>query len=148
MNRIDDPAGLREEELVELEGRRDPVAGADYYAGSVEIVEAHVGDVGGDVIEEGASLASVGYENYAAGLADGGNDLLVVERYERMEVDDLGLHAVLLLELVSSLDSAVERSADGEDGNVLTGADKVGIAEFDLIGFSRYAASWNCSPMS
>ena len=140
MDRIDDPAGLREEELVELEGRGDPVAGADDYAGSIEIVEAQIRDVGRYVVQEGASLASVGYEYDSAGLLYGSYDLLVVQRYHGVQVDDFGLHAVLRFQFVGSLYRAVERCAEGDDGNILTGADNVGVAELDLIALSGYAA--------
>ena len=43
MQCIDDPLGLREEALLQLERGRDPVARTNDHSGTVQIIEAHLG---------------------------------------------------------------------------------------------------------
>ena len=56
-----------------------------------------------------------------------------------MNIDDIGLHAILLAQLLGSIYSAVQSSADGQNGDILTVADLVGIADLDLVTLSGNA---------
>ena len=49
---VDDPAILREEELIKLKGRCDPVLSPDYSDRSIKIVKAQVADVMCNIVEE------------------------------------------------------------------------------------------------
>ena len=57
-----------------------------------------------------------------------------------MEVDNLGFHAVLFAQLLGGIHSPVQGGANGEDGDVLTLAYQVGVADGDLIALCGYAA--------
>ena len=120
--------------------RGDPVAGAKHYRSGVEVVEGHLGDVGGDVIEVGAAGACVtGYDD-AAGLLHGLKHLVVVERNEGARVDDLGLHSILLLQDVGGLKGAVQCGADGEERHILADSLDIRLTDRNLIIFLRHTA--------
>ena len=140
MEEIQEPARLREEVGFEFVARRDPVAGAEDGDRRVEVVEAEAADVAGEVVEEPATLAGVASHDDLARLLDGFDDFLVVERDERACVNDFYADAVLGLEQLRRLERAVERGADGEDGEILAFALDVRLAERDLVAFSRDAA--------
>lgn len=59
-DRVDDPLGIREEILVELVRRGDPVARADDDGRRIQIIEAHIRQILRDLVEERASCAGVG----------------------------------------------------------------------------------------
>ena len=118
----------------------DPVPGGHNCRRRVELVEGHLGHVAGDFGGEGAALAGVGDDHQAAGLLDALQNGLIVEGNQRAGVDDLGLHAVLLLQLVGGLQRAIQHRAHGQDGDVLAGALHIGLAEGNLIVLRRNAA--------
>ena len=137
---VNDPLGIREEVLVELVRRSDPVARADDDGRRIQIVEAHIRQVLRDLVEEGASCAGVGGQDHAAGLLDGSDQIGIIQRDQRRHVDDVGFHAVLLGERLGCVDCAVQRRADGEDGQILAVADLVDSAGCPFILFRGNAA--------
>jgi hypothetical protein len=64
-----------------------------------------------------------------AGLLDGLDDGLDVERLDGAQVDDFGLDAVLLLELLGGDEGLADAAREGDDGEVLAGALDLGLAE-------------------
>ena len=67
--------------------------------------------------------------HHGAGLLDGVDDGLEVERLDRAEVDDLSLNAVLLLESLSGDEGLANAAGEGDDGKVLSGALNLGLAD-------------------
>lgn len=68
-----------------------------------------------------------------AGLLDGLDDGLDVERLYRAQVDDFGLDAVFLLELLGGDQGLADAAGKGDDGEVLAGALDLGLAELWLV---------------
>ena len=133
VDRIQDPAWLREELVVILEGRCDPVLRADDHGRGIEVIEGQLCDVPRDFVEEAAASAGIGGEDDLAGLLHGLDDLGVIKRYQRAEVDDLGAHAVFLLELFDGIHGAIQGGADGDDGDVVAGLNDIRFTEGDLV---------------
>ena len=140
VDRVDDPLGIREEILVELVRRGDPVARTDDDGRRIQIVEAHVRQILRDLVEERASCAGVGGQHHAAGLLDGRDEVGVIQRDKGRHVNDVRLDAVLLGERLGCVDRAVERCADGEDGEILAIADLIDRAGGPLVLFGGNAA--------
>lgn len=70
-----------------------------------------------------------------AGLLDRLDDGLDVEGLDGAQVDDLGLDAVLALELLSSNERLADAAGEGDDGEVLAGALNLGLSELkNLLG--------------
>ena len=67
---IQDPFLLREEVLVILEGRCNPVLRTDNCGRRIQIIKRQLGDVAGDFIQEAASCAGVGGQDDLAGLLE------------------------------------------------------------------------------
>ena len=140
VDRVDDPLGIREEILVELVRRGDPVARADDDGRRIQIIEAHVGQILRDLVEERASCAGVGGQDDTAGLLDGRDEVGIIQRDKRRHIDDVGLDAVFLGERLGCVNRAVERCADGKDGEILAIADLIDCAGCPLIFFGGNAA--------
>ena len=96
---------------------------------SVQVVEGVLGgqgdDLGGDTERGETGLDG----HHGAGLLDGVDDGLEVERLDRAEVDDLSLNAVLLLESLSGDEGLANAAGEGDDGKVLSGALNLGLAD-------------------
>jgi hypothetical protein len=110
------------------------VGGGDLSTGdtdgrSVQVVEGVLGgqgdDLGGDTERGETGLDG----HHGAGLLDGVDDGLEVERLDRAEVDDLSLNAVLLLESLSGDEGLANAAGEGDDGKVLSGALNLGLAD-------------------
>ena len=140
VDRVDDPLGIREEILVELVRRGDPVARADDDGRRIQIIEAHIRQILRDLVEERASCAGVGGQDDTAGLLDGRDEVGIIQRDKRRHIDDVGLDAVFLGERLGCVDRAVERCADGEDGEILAIADLIDRAGGPLVLFGGNTA--------
>ena len=116
---VDDRIGIREECLLKLVSRSDPVARTECNCRSVEVVERELLNVGSHVLHDGVSLAGIADDEDLSGLLDRLDDLGVIERNDGTCVDDLSGNSVLLLKGLCSLKRSVKNRADGEDGNVL-----------------------------
>ena len=96
---------------------------------SVQVVEGVLGgqgdDLGGDTERGETGLDG----HHGAGLLDGVDDGLEVERLDRAEVDDLSLNAVLLLESLSGDEGLANAAGEGDDGEILSGALDLGLAD-------------------
>lgn len=96
---------------------------------SVQVVEGVLGgqgdDLGGDTERGETGLDG----HHGAGLLDGVDDGLEVERLDGAEVDDLSLNAVLLLESLSGDEGLANAAGEGDDGKVLSGALDLGLAD-------------------
>ena len=132
VKRVDDPIRLREEALLKLESRSDPVSGTNNNCRTVKVIEAHLGDVGSHISHYGVTLASIANKDDLTGLLNRLDNLLVVERYNGTSVDDLCGYAILLLKNLCSVKSSVKNCAKSKNGNVLTLLLDVGLAEGDL----------------
>lgn len=64
-----------------------------------------------------------------AGLLDGVDDGLEVERLDGAQVDDLSLDAILALQLLSGNERLSNAARKGDDGEVLSGALDLGLSE-------------------
>jgi hypothetical protein len=62
-------------------------------------------------------------------LLDRLDDGLNIEGLDGTEVDDLGLDAVLLLELLGGDQRLTDAAGEGDDGKVLSGTLDLGLAE-------------------
>jgi hypothetical protein len=96
---------------------------------SVQVVEGVLGgqgdDLGGDTERGEPGLDG----HHGAGLLDGVDDGLEVERLDGAEVDDLSLNAVLLLESLGGDEGLADAAGEGDDGEVLTGTLNLGLAD-------------------
>ena len=116
--------------LLELLGiRGGNLSAGDTDGRSVQVVEGVLGgqgdDLGGDTERGETGLDG----HHGAGLLDGVDDGLEVERLDRAEVDDLSLNAVLLLESLSGDEGLANAAGEGDDGKVLSGALNLGLAD-------------------
>lgn len=73
-------------------------------------------------------------------LLDGRDEVGIIQRDKRRHIDDVGLDAVFLGERLGCVDRAVERCADGEDGEILAIADLIDRAGGPLVLFGGNAA--------
>jgi hypothetical protein len=62
-------------------------------------------------------------------LLDRLDDSLNIKGLDGTEVDDLGLNAVLLLELLGGDQRLTDAAGEGDDGKVLSGTLDLGLAE-------------------
>ena len=121
---------IGEGHLLELLGVRSrDLSTGDTDGRSVQVVEGVLGgqgdDLGGDTERGETGLDG----HHGAGLLDGVDDGLEVERLDRAEVDDLSLNAVLLLESLSGDEGLANAAGEGDDGKVLSGALNLGLAD-------------------
>lgn len=72
-----------------------------------------------------------------AGLLDALDDGLDVQRLDAAQVDDLGLDAVLLLQLLGGDERLADAAREGDDGEVLAGALDLGLAELRKLSVCR-----------
>lgn len=68
-----------------------------------------------------------------AGLLDRLDDSLDVEGLDGTQVDDFGLDAVLLLQLLGSDEGLTDAAREGDNGEVLAGALNLGLAELGFV---------------
>lgn len=68
-----------------------------------------------------------------ARLLDRLDDGLEVERLDGAQVDDLGLDAVALLQLLGGDEGLADAAREGDDGEVLAGALDLGLAELVIL---------------
>ena len=98
---------------------------------SVQVVEGVLGgqgdDLGGDTERGETGLDG----HHGAGLLDGVDDGLEVERLDGAEVDDLSLNAVLLLEVLGGDERLADAAGVGDNGEVLAGALDLGLADLE-----------------
>ncbi len=118
MDRVDHPFRLGEVVGFHFGGRGDPVFRTDHDRRRIELIEAQVGDVGGDVVQAGAALNRVGREQYPSGLFDGLDDFIVVERVDKTQVDQFDAQAVFGFQFVNGFHSAVENGAERDEREV------------------------------
>ena len=97
VNCINDPLGLGEEHVIELEARSDPVSGTNNGYRAIEVIKCHFGNVGSHISHYRVSLASVTNEDDLTGLLNRLDNLLVVEGNDGTGVDDLCGNAFLPL---------------------------------------------------
>jgi hypothetical protein len=114
------------------------VGGGDLSTGdtdgrSVQVVEGVLGgqgdDLGGDTERGETGLDG----HHCAGLLDGVDDGLEVEGLDGAEVDNLSLNAVLLLESLSGDERLADAAGEGDDGEVLSGALNLGLADLESL---------------
>ena len=88
-----------------------------------------------------AALAGVAGQNEAAGLLHGLIQLVVVEGHQAAAVYDLDRNTVFRLKLLRGVQRAVERGAEGEDGEVR--------ALFTTLGspMARGSTPWHAARM-
>ena len=141
MDSVDDPISLREEVRFKLVSGRDPVSGADNRNGSVKVIECKRLNVASHVFENGVSFNSVGSKQDSAGLLNGLNNEVIVERNDGTCVDNFRGNIVLFLKNISRFKRFVERCADGKDGDIRTLSLDIGLAERNFVVFGRNSAT-------
>jgi hypothetical protein len=106
---------------------------------SVQVVEGVLGgqgdDLGGDTERGETGLDG----HHGAGLLDGVDDGLEVEGLDGAEVDNLSLNAVLLLESLGGDEGLADAAGEGDDGEVLSGALNLGLADLETVLAPRLA---------
>ena len=137
MDGIEDPADLQEE-LGLFGSRADPVMCAYDGRRCIEIVEAELGQVGGDIVHDIAAFDRFIDQNDFAGLLDRGNQLVIIQRIDGTQVDDLSIHPVSL-ELLRGIKSLEQGRAEGDHRQVLAFFLDVGFADRDFIVAFRHA---------
>ena len=120
MDGVQNPVHLWEVVVLALWSRCDPVAASHHCHRCVQVVKGQLGDVGGDGVEEGATLSGITCQHKLSSLFHGLHNLLVVQGIDEADVDDLSVHAVLLLQNLGSVHGPIEGGSDGGDGNVLS----------------------------
>ena len=70
VNRVKEPRRLREEGLLQLVARSDPIAGAKHHRSGVKIIKRHLGDIGCQIVKIGTAGAGVTGDDDSAGLLD------------------------------------------------------------------------------
>ena len=133
MDRVEEPAFGREEEIFLFSRGSDPIPCSDDGHWRVEMVEGHLLDVGRQGVQVASSLAGIGGEQDSAGLAHRIEHQAVIEGNQAASIDDLGGQAVVGLEPLRRLHSLVEGGSDGEDRQVVTIALDVGLTDGDLV---------------
>lgn len=73
-----------------------------------------------------------------ASLLDGLDNGFDVEGLDGAEVDDFGLDAVFLLELLGSGEGLADAAGEGDDGEVLAGALDLGLAELWGVSYRSF----------
>lgn len=96
---------------------------------SIQVVPGVLGGQGEDLGTD-TEARETGLDGHqVTGLLDRLDDGLDIEGLDGTEVDDLGLDAVFLLELLSSDQRLANAAGEGDDGEVLAGALDLGLAE-------------------
>lgn len=103
----------------------------DTLGGGVKVVEGVLHGEGEDLGADAEGGVAGLDDQQAVGLLDGVDDGLEVEGLDGAQVEDLGLDAVLLLEVLGGDQGLADAAGDGDDGQVLAGALDLGLAEGD-----------------
>lgn len=111
-------------------GRRDLGAG-DTLGGRVKVVEGVLHGECEDLGADAESRVSRLDDHQTVGLLDGLDNGLEVEGLDGAQVEDLGLDAVVLLEVLGGDEGLAHAARHGDDGQVLAGALDLGLAEGD-----------------
>lgn len=135
----DDGVLLGEGHVLEAKGvRSGDLSTGDTDSGGSQVVETVLHgqskDLGGNTEHGVAGLDG----HQAASLLERGNDGLNIEGLDGAQVDNLGLDAVLLLELGGGSQGLADAAGEGDDGQVLAGTLNLGLAngqdEVALLG--------------
>lgn len=76
--------------------------------------------------------------HHVAGLLDGLDNSLDIQRLDAAEVDDLSLDAVLALQDLGGLEGLADASREGDDGEILSWALNLRLAELFCVSDSPY----------
>jgi len=129
----------RERHLLELGGVGSGDLGtSDSDRGSLEVVPGVLGSES-QQLSTNTEAGEAGLDgHHVTSLLDGLDNGLDIKRLDGTEVDDLGLDAVLLLELLGGDQRLTDAAREGDDGKVLSGTLDLGLAEL----WNRVSKVW------
>lgn len=137
LDQTEEPGGLLldqrlggERHLLKLLGVGGGHLGAgDTLGGSVKVVKGVLHGQGEDLGADAEGRVAGLDDQQAVRLLDGVDNCLEVDGLDGAQVEDLGLDAVLLLEVLGGDEGLAHAARDGDDGQVLAGALDLGLAE-------------------
>ncbi|KAH0357911.1 hypothetical protein KCU83_g293, partial [Aureobasidium melanogenum] len=127
---VDDQLLSREGHLLELLGvRGGDLSTSDSDRGSLQVVPGVLGGESQKLSTDTEAGETRLDGHHVASLLDRLDDSLNIKGLDGTEVDDLGLNAVLLLELLGGDQRLTDAAGEGDDGKVLSGTLDLGLAE-------------------
>ena len=140
VHHIENIGRIREEGILNLIRRSDPVPRAQNHRRSIQLTEGKLSDLGSHGLQTASPFAGIRGQQNLARLLDGFEDLLIVERNDASGIDDLAAHVVLCLQLFGGLDRTVESCSHRQDRQVRAFFANRRLAERHFIESVRDAA--------
>ena len=139
MDRIKDRFGVREVLLFPFICRCDKVSRADNDRRCIQFVKGEFRDVGSDIAHNGTAFIAVSDDDELACLANRRKHRCVIKRNKGACVDDLCGNTVFFFQDRRSFHCVIQRSANGEDGQICTFLFDVCLSEGECIILGRNA---------